>query len=360
MKKIEFAQQLRAVAALAVVINHYWGVYFLNGFRPLVGIPVSFVPAQPALTHHVMYPGSAQFLYGHFGVGLFFLISGFVISISLKSLSPGVFLVRRFFRIYPVYWFSMLVSVLMYFICSWYWNTPLPGNISLGYLLKAMPLVHSAAGIPSIDFVNWSLAVELKFYVLFALFYALAGNHSSALKYCAVFSVASCGLVYLVVTHFAAQSKVYMIVADLQYILFIFVGCVFYSMLKKSASMMANAIYLLIFWLAFYFVNVQFENKLLPEKVISYTYALVVFSVCYLARDFFKKNRVLDFLADISYPLYLVHSMIGYTLMSILMDQRYSFWVASNVSLLCSIVVSALIHKYVELPSNAWGKTLSR
>ena len=211
MKKIEFAQQLRAIAALAVVINHYWGVYFLNGFRPLVGIPASFVPEQPAFTHHVMYPGAAQFLYGHFGVGLFFLISGFVISISLKSLSPGVFLVRRFFRIYPVYWFSMLISVLMYFICSWYWNTPLPGNISLGYLLKAMPLVHSAAGIPTIDFVNWSLAVEIKFYVLFAFFFYLAGNHSSALKYCAIFSIASCGLAYVAVTYFAAQSRVYMI-----------------------------------------------------------------------------------------------------------------------------------------------------
>ena len=359
MKKIEFAQQLRAVAALAVVVNHYWGVFFLNAFRPLVGIPASFVPEQPAFTHHVMYPGAAQFLYGDFGVGLFFLISGFVISITLKSLSPGVFLVRRFFRIYPVYWFSMLISLLMYFVCCWYWNTQLPGNINLAYILKAMPLLHSATGIPSVDFVNWSLAVEIKFYVLFALVFYVAGNHGKALKYCAGLSVASCGLSYWTAAHFAAQSKVYMIVSDLKYILFIFVGCVFYSLLKKSVGTIANALYLLIFWLAFYFVNVQFENTLLPARVINYTYALGVFSACYVARGFFKQNKVLDFMADISYPLYLVHSMIGYTLMSILMDQRYSFLVASNVSLLCSIIVSALIHKCVEQPSNSWGKALS-
>lgn len=79
-------------------------------------------------------------------------------------------------------------------------------------------------------------------------------------------------------------------------------------------SVAANALYLLIFWLAYYFVNVQFENTLLPERVISYTYALLVFSVCYLVRELFRKNRALDFMADISYPLYLVHSMIGDTL----------------------------------------------
>lgn len=158
----------------------------------------------------------------------------------------------------------MLISLLMYFVCCWYWNTQLPENINLAYILKAMPLLHSATGIPSVDFVNWSLAVEIKFYVLFALVFYVAGNHGKALKYCAGLSVASCGLSYWTAAHFVAQSKMYMIVSDLKYILFIFVGCVFYSLLKKSVGTIANALYLLIFWLAFYFVNVQFENTASP------------------------------------------------------------------------------------------------
>ena len=167
--KLRFAHQLRAIAALSVVINHYWGIFFSPVVRAVIGTPASFVPLKPAYTAHVLSPARGGFLYGAFGVAVFFLISGFVIPISLRNISTGQFLVRRFFRIYPVYWFCLLINVAMYFVCSWYWSTPLSDRISMPFLARNLPLVHSAAGLPSLDFVSWSLAVELKFYLVFAL-----------------------------------------------------------------------------------------------------------------------------------------------------------------------------------------------
>lgn len=56
--------------------------------------------------------------YGHFGVPMFFVISGFVITYSAESTlkankSPLSFLKKRFLRIYPVFWVSIFVVILL-------------------------------------------------------------------------------------------------------------------------------------------------------------------------------------------------------------------------------------------------------
>lgn len=76
---------LRGVAALAVVLFHYT-TRFTDLFQP--GVP-------PA----VSFPG------GHYGVNLFFIISGFVIFMTLeKTARPLDFVVSRFSRLFPAYW----------------------------------------------------------------------------------------------------------------------------------------------------------------------------------------------------------------------------------------------------------------
>ena len=179
--KLRFAHQLRAIAALSVVVYHYWGVFFVPAVRSIVGVPANFMPTQPAYTRHVLAPPAGSFYYGVFGVGVFFLISGFVIPISLRNISTWKFLIRRFFRIYPVYWFCLLISIGMYGVCSWFWSTPLSDRVSLPYILKNLALLHSATGIASLDFVCWSLAVEIKFYVVIALVFDATLNSVSAL-----------------------------------------------------------------------------------------------------------------------------------------------------------------------------------
>lgn len=85
---------LRGIAAMAVVLFHYTSrfgeVFEVEGF------------------------GGAPFQYGHLGVHLFFVISGYVIFLTISKCRTGRdFLVSRFSRLYPVYWGAMLVTILV-------------------------------------------------------------------------------------------------------------------------------------------------------------------------------------------------------------------------------------------------------
>ena len=52
---------------------------------------------------------------GRFGVALFFLISGFVIPFSFKEPRPLLrFALSRFFRLYPAYWLSLMLALLIF------------------------------------------------------------------------------------------------------------------------------------------------------------------------------------------------------------------------------------------------------
>jgi peptidoglycan/LPS O-acetylase OafA/YrhL len=356
--KLRFADQLRAIAALSVVINHYWGIFFSPVVRAVIGTPASFVPLKPAYTQHVLSPAWGGFLYGAFGVAVFFLISGFVIPISLRNISTGQFLTRRFFRIYPVYWFCLLISIAMYFICSWYWSTPLSDRISMPFLVRNIPLVHSAAGLPSLDFVSWSLAVELKFYVVFALL-SLAGKSAHQVMLLSIGFMALCCAVAFSTDGLNSASLIAYAVSDMKYITFMFLGCLFYYVLYGELSARVALGYGAIIFALFVTINSFYETGLFGALTKNYTYALMLFSLCYLLRSRFKENRILDFLADISFPLYLVHSMIGYVAMPILISKGVSFTFAWVISLGVTVLVAFLVHRYVEIPVNNFGKKLS-
>src|SRR5690606_6778553 len=81
---------LRGLAALAVVAFHY-----TTSYAQQVG--------------HLQ-PLGFGFTPGNYGVHLFFLISGYVIFMTLEHTRDGMdFVVSRFSRLYPAYWFCIAV-----------------------------------------------------------------------------------------------------------------------------------------------------------------------------------------------------------------------------------------------------------
>jgi peptidoglycan/LPS O-acetylase OafA/YrhL len=131
---------LRAFAFLAVLFEHYGG--FLNAHLPLGG--------------------------GVLGVGLFFVLSGFLItSLLLKSFDayshePGSalinFYLRRALRLMPPFYLTLAILVLLHIepiASSWYWHASYLTNFWI------------VAGHPAN--VLWSLAVEEQFYLFWPL-----------------------------------------------------------------------------------------------------------------------------------------------------------------------------------------------
>src|SRR5262249_50882169 len=96
--RLAFLDALRGVAALAVVLEHGLG---------------RCVPAYQAWS-------ARYFTLGQAGVCLFLLISGFIIPLSLeKGGSNFRFWMRRFWRLFPLYWLSIGLAGFYCWQFSW-------------------------------------------------------------------------------------------------------------------------------------------------------------------------------------------------------------------------------------------------
>jgi len=145
---------LRAVAALAVMVEHLFGDLLRQA--PAATGPMS------TLARSVVENLSL----GRFGVVLFFLISGFVVPFSITGERPlRHFAISRLFRLYPAFWLALAVLAAMAWLSG-----DVPGTATvLANLTMAPPLF----GQPWLSPIHWTLFVELVFYGLVALLFAV-------------------------------------------------------------------------------------------------------------------------------------------------------------------------------------------
>lgn len=108
---------------------------------------------------------------GWIGVDLFFVLSGFLVSGLLfreyaanGSLRAGRFLLRRAFKIYPLF-FAVVIIYLLY---NWWKGIP----VTTGSLLAELFFFQNYH--PGIIGISWSLAIEEHFYLILALMLTLA------------------------------------------------------------------------------------------------------------------------------------------------------------------------------------------
>ena len=102
---------------------------------------------------------------GQLGVDVFFIISGYVVpsSISANHAHPlRVFAIRRFWRLYPLYWLSIPFGLLV-----------LPSVPSTAAIVANVTMAQRYLGASDIISVYWTLSIELLFYGLTAAAWGL-------------------------------------------------------------------------------------------------------------------------------------------------------------------------------------------
>jgi peptidoglycan/LPS O-acetylase OafA/YrhL len=359
--RIGFANQLRGVAAASVAVSHLIGVFW--AMRVIIG-NASFTPPQGGPNPPVFALASQPwFNFGPFGVGLFFLISGLVIPISLEKHTRGNFLVARALRIYPTYVAALLIEVAVLYANAHYWGRPF-GYTSWTILSNCL-LIQDLVGQPSIDLVNWTLCVELRFYLVMALVAGavLRGNVAVLLG----IALAALGVNVAMATgvlgphlHDPAPLALGISMASL-FLVFMLIGVLFNYHLRGRLGTAALALWIAV--LGTIFVLCWRESVLVsqfPFVTWNYGYALALFAGLYAVRRWVPDNRVLDALAAISFPFYLVHSMVGYSILKLLMlSWGWGYPAALAVAVVGVVLLAAGLHAVVEMPTMQMGRTLT-
>jgi peptidoglycan/LPS O-acetylase OafA/YrhL len=88
----------------------------------------------------------------------------------------------------------------------------------------------------------------------------------------------------------------------------------------------------------------------------SYGTALVCFLLAYAFQRRLPRLAVLDWLANISYPVYIIHGVAGYVLLTVLVGLEVHPYLAIALTILMSLGCAHVLHHTVEKPSIRWAR----
>jgi peptidoglycan/LPS O-acetylase OafA/YrhL len=150
-------QRLRGIAVISVVLYHIWILGYTDTFT--------------------------IFRYGHWGVHLFFMISGYIMIQKLPSYKNLLhFSRRRIRRLWPPLFITLLFSLPISFVVS---GTRGNDEITIENYLTSLfmlnPMLLNGVFGTSLNYpfqILWTISVELTFYFVIALIYFCLGRRN--------------------------------------------------------------------------------------------------------------------------------------------------------------------------------------
>lgn len=315
---------LRGLAALAVVLFHYT-TRFAELF-PVDNAPVTW------------------FSGGYYGVNLFFIISGFVIFMTLdKTVRPMDFVVSRFSRLFPTYWVAIILTFSITHLLG------LPGKlVSIGPAVANMLMVHGLFGVPHVDGVYWTLEVELLFYCGMFLLYRVHWLGRIHHVLCALLLLR---LTYYVLEHHWGISLPWTIfrLLILQYIPWFALGISVYLGTHHTDAKNLR--------LAALIATMSVATLWVCESALVAALGVIFSGAVFFASR--SQLRLLQFrpfvwLGSISYPLYLLHENIGWALLLRLQRSQMPMNLAILLTLCVSFILADALTRWVEQPAMRW------
>jgi peptidoglycan/LPS O-acetylase OafA/YrhL len=336
-RRLFFLDCVRGLAALFVVFEH---------------VGDSLYPQCRWFTHNV-------FSFGKFGVAAFFLTSGFVIPLSLeRGGTLKRFWISRFFRLYPLYWFSIAVVLSQHFLGPSFPATPFFSEHLTRNAVVNLTMFQEFVGIPDAQGLYYTLAMEMVFYIFFSCLYLAKLNRMSL-------PIAWAGLALLAIPGISVPLLLHKRVplAGLFYFLCLFVGTSVYR--HFNGEVMGRALRTLFWCFLLTTIAEIYCNYVLVKKddlTEHYTFAAVFLSwagACSLFLLAYKLRhhdapKVLVWLGTVSYSVYLLHSPLR-SLVPLWPNRLFSFLAA----LALTLIVSAVAYRLIEEPFMALGKKIA-
>jgi peptidoglycan/LPS O-acetylase OafA/YrhL len=359
--KIEFANSLRGIAVLTVLLGHY-----LIVFNDIKGAYFSFPAMQyspfPEVQNFISLFPLNQINAGQLAVALFFLVSGFVIPNSVASLSTkqsgrAAFIIGRALRIWPTYAVGLLITVSALWANSHLNNSEMYQPASR--ILANMTLFRDWMGQTQIDGVVWTLEAEAKFYLFTLLFWgALAKGKLYPLALITATTLSASLLKSDYLNTLGPELGVANFLWPLPFMLFMSVGIVFNYHYRSLISTKKLIITGSLMFAAFVCsAKVQGLYQAVPA---SYGVALAVFGGLYFFRQEWSGGPIIRFYAKISFSLYACHAALGYTGMAFMIASGLNPWAAVLIQAAISTGLASALHYAIEVPTHNIGKHLGR
>lgn len=331
---------LRGIAALLVVLFHLHGAVSRTA-TDWLWAPVDWIARNGAK-----------------GVDIFFVISGFVIALSVSRGVPtpsyfGRFIVRRSIRLDPPYWSAIALEVLLLHLTLRLFPEHPVVLPSTAQVMAHLVYLQDLLGYGNIVVSFWTLCYEIQFYAFFVGLLVLQQYLPAFFRTTRWTTVFAGGLFLLSLwaRFIAPASAPHGLAIDRWYQFFI--GTLTYHAVSEAGVGRMRSLYAA--WAALVVVLIMTSAspmQLLPVIVSAWLVAA--------ARDprwgALFASRPLQFLGAISYSLYLYHASVGWrfvTLMQKLIPGQWSAPTAVGVyvvGIVFAVAFATLMWRFIERP----------
>jgi peptidoglycan/LPS O-acetylase OafA/YrhL len=367
--RIEQLDSVRGLAALVVLISHL----------PLIGMPLLATNMLKAL----------GIINGHAAVVIFFVLSGFVLSIPFfkqNKIEYTPYLIKRIFRIYMPYAIAVIFAL---FLSQMFYSVKIDGlgqwvnklwktEVTTKLIMEHIYLIGNTH-TESFNGAIWSLIHELRISLIFPFVVILVKRFS--LKYNMLLCLLLCCI--------AGMNNIFHIQISNGYLVTYFDTITFLSVFICGALIAKHHSIIMHYYSA---LSIRVRFIILGLSIIMYNYVpyIIFYATNFLNNEIFSAysliimehittlgaigfiisamgsvriatilmQKPIAFLGKISYSLYLFHMPVLLSCV-FLLNGRFSYYLISAIATVLSIIVATCAWYTIENPFNRVGRSLS-
>ena len=344
-----FLDALRAIAVSVVMYSHIVGI-FLHQHH------------DSSTTAYVIQGFAAKPLVlalnlGNFGVVVFFLVSGFIVTHTGYAEGPRQYAIKRFLRIYPMLVVAVLLSACLFLVGLHPVTTGESSAVTpLTVLTNATLANNLIAPMVVLVVVTWTLIIEVLFYAMLLVALPLMRRR--------VWPVIAgeLGLIAIVMAteHLVRPTSSWFLFAvNVSYLPALLIGQAIWAVWSRHVPLWVGAVFAVVAWIEYVWAgnpgmgrndHVYDHNLLL---------AIPVFLVALLLERKLRPTRWVGWLADRSYSVYLLHGLLAFAVMNVLYP-RIGFLPALAVGVALTLLGADLGFRFVERPSMRLARRLAK
>jgi len=344
-------------------------LYLLQTIRGIAAVLV--------VLHHISSSSEVYFksvwLYNFFNssraLDIFFVLSGFIITYThvndlQKRTNTKAFLIKRFIRIYPIFWIVSLIYLIFYLSVKTY----TAHDLTSGFMIKSFLLIDTK--IPPPVRVAWTLSYEVVFYLAFGACISLGIRAAKFIWLLWFLAIITC---YFILPPDSIPYPFKIPMAE------ILAGCLAGYLLSRmpldhmSASaiksryislLSAGILIYLIMWGLEFLAGLSQKDPIENRVLLGLASVLIIPGAAIAdLKNHVKVPKLFLTIGDASYMIYLTHYLMLALFYKTAMrypqmhSSPYSTFLIGLCALVAAIVFGILTHRFIEKPlSGSFGR----